>query len=52
MAYSELYLTLATVFRQYDMELHDTTRLNVDPKYDWFAPFPEKYEERIRVLVK
>ena len=52
MGYSELYLTVATVFRRFDMELYDTDRLCVDPKYDYFFPFPERSEERVRVLVK
>ncbi|KAI9728590.1 MAG: hypothetical protein M1834_007618 [Cirrosporium novae-zelandiae] len=52
MAYAELFLALATVFRRFDMELYDTTRVNIDPKYDYFFPVPEETDERIRVLVK
>jgi hypothetical protein len=55
LAYAELYLTLATLFRQFDMELYETDRSCVDPKYDYFAPFPENDDMdsgRVRVLVK
>ena len=54
LAYAELYITLATLFRRFDMELHETDRSCVDPKYDYFAPFPENDDlgsGRVRVLV-
>ncbi len=55
LAYAELYITLATLFRRFDMELHETDRSCVDPKYDYFAPFPENDDlgnGRVRVLIK
>ncbi|KAI1826637.1 cytochrome P450 [Xylaria intraflava] len=55
LAYAELYLALATLFRQFDLELYDTDRTCVDPKYDYFAPFPERHDlnnGRVRLLVK
>ena len=55
LAYAELYLTLATLFRQFDMELFETDRKCVDPYYDYFAPFPENDDlanGRVRLLVK
>ncbi|KAL8738593.1 MAG: hypothetical protein Q9181_000644 [Wetmoreana brouardii] len=55
LAYTELYLTLATLLRRFDMELYQTDRSCVDPKYDYFAPFPENDDlanGRVRVLVK
>ena len=51
MAYAELFLTLATVFRRFNMELYNTTRLNIDPHYDYFFPVPLK-PGRISVMVK
>ncbi|MCJ1403812.1 hypothetical protein MMC11_007035 [Xylographa trunciseda] len=51
MAYAEMFLTLATVFRRFNIELHNTTRLNVDPKFDFFFPVPER-PGRVTVLVK
>lgn len=54
LAYTELYLTLATLFRRFNMKLHETDRSCVDPKYDYFAPFPENNDlgsGRVRVLV-
>lgn len=55
LAYSEIYLCLATLLRRFDLELYETDSRCVDPKYDYFAPFPEKNdlsEERVRLLVK
>jgi len=51
MAYAEMFLTLATVFRRFNIELFNTTRLNVDPKFDFFFPVPER-PGRVTVLVK
>jgi hypothetical protein len=36
-----MFLSLAAVFRRFDMELFDTTRKDVDPRYDHFVPAPE-----------
>ncbi|KAB5583157.1 cytochrome P450 [Coniochaeta sp. 2T2.1] len=55
LAYTELYLSLATLFRQFDLELYETDRTCVDPKYDYFAPFPEKHDlsnGRLRFVVQ
>ena len=51
MAYAEMYLTLATVFRRFDMDLYETTRRHIDPHFDYFFPVPE-LPGRITVLVK
>ncbi|KAI0124105.1 cytochrome P450 [Xylariales sp. AK1849] len=55
LAYAELYLCLATLFRRFNLELYETDRSCVDPKYDYFAPFPKKHDlsnERLRLLVQ
>jgi cytochrome P450 len=51
LAYAELYITLATMFGQFDLELYDTTRKEVDPKTDYFVPKPDSLKG-VRVLVK
>ena len=51
MAYAEMFLTLATVFRRFEMQLYDTTRLHIDPRFDYFFPVPE-LPGRIHLLVK
>ena len=30
LAYAEIYVTLATIFRRFDLELYETTREDVD----------------------
>lgn len=52
LAYAELYLMLATMFRQFRFELYETTRKAVDPKIDYFVPKPEHGTMGVRVLVK
>lgn len=53
LAKAELYLTLATLFRRYDMELFDTVReRDVDIYYDGFLPQPSPQSKGVRVLFK
>jgi len=53
LARAELYLTLATVFRRYDMELFETTReRDVDLKHDMFLPQPSYESQGMRVIFK
>lgn len=52
LAYAELYITLATIFRQFRFTLYETTRRDVDPKLDYFIPKPEHGSLGVRVLVK
>lgn len=40
------------MFGQFDLELYETTRRNVEPKVDYFVPKPEKGAEGVRLLVK
>ncbi|TVY90608.1 Cyrochrome P450 monooxygenase, partial [Lachnellula willkommii] len=51
LAKAELYLTLATVFRRYKVELFDTVReRDVDLKHDNFLPFPSHKSRGIRAI--
>ncbi|KAI4222459.1 MAG: hypothetical protein LQ349_007625 [Xanthoria aureola] len=51
--HAELYLTLATVFRQYGeaMMLWETVRKDVEPARDFFVPAPEPGGNGLRVTV-
>ncbi|KAL8724913.1 MAG: hypothetical protein Q9181_006622 [Wetmoreana brouardii] len=50
LAYAELYLTLATVFRTFDLQLYETTLRDVEPARD-FIPAPESGGNGLRVTV-
>ena len=52
LAYAELYLALAAVFGQFELELYQTTRKDVDPVIDYFIPKPEVGSNGVRVLVR
>ena len=65
LAYSELYMILAGVFRRYELDngtgkqtgptlaLHDTTfERDVDVKYDCLVPFPTKGSKGVQVKVR
>ena len=52
LAKAELYLTLATVFYRFDMELFETTRADIDPSRDYFAPGLKGESKGVRELVK
>jgi len=52
LAYAELYLPLATVFREFDLELYETTREDVDIVHDFFDGSPRLDSKGVRVLVK
>lgn len=52
LAYEELYLATAGVFRRVDMELYETDYSDVEIKYDNFTPKTRLDSKGIRVLVK
>ncbi|KAI9823703.1 MAG: hypothetical protein M1819_001147 [Sarea resinae] len=52
LGYAELYLTMAAIYRNFDLRLYDTTREDVEPKHDFFVPVPELDTKGVRVLVK
>ncbi|RDW77525.1 hypothetical protein BP6252_05578 [Coleophoma cylindrospora] len=51
LAWAELYLAAAVVFRKFDMELYETTRADVDIARDCFVPQPKKGSQGIRVKI-
>jgi hypothetical protein len=53
LAKAELFLSLATIFRQYDMELFGTIfERDVKLKHDMFLPRPSDEGRGMRVLYK
>jgi cytochrome P450 len=52
LAYAEMYLTLATVFRRFDLELFETTRADVDLAHDFFNACPRLDSKGVRVMAK
>ncbi|KAF2160316.1 hypothetical protein M409DRAFT_70493 [Zasmidium cellare ATCC 36951] len=53
LATAELYLTLAAVFRRFNLELFETTREDdIDMAREYMIPFPKKGSQGLRVLVK
>jgi hypothetical protein len=62
MAYAQLYLVVAGIFRRYGspgyrgprgyFELYETTPTDVELQYDLFVPFPKKGSKGVRVLVR
>jgi cytochrome P450 len=51
LAWAELYLATALVFRRFDMELFETTRRDVDVARDCFVSAPEKGSKGVRIKV-
>jgi hypothetical protein len=49
LAYAELYLALAGVFRNFHFELHDTDESNVALAHDFFLPSPKLDSKGVRV---
>ncbi|MCJ1391701.1 hypothetical protein MMC18_004566 [Xylographa bjoerkii] len=52
LAYAELYLTLAAVFRRFDMELYETTEEDVKVVHDFIFGAPRLDSKGVRVVVK
>ncbi|KAK4862118.1 hypothetical protein LT330_003256 [Penicillium expansum] len=52
LAYAELYLTVATLFRQIDMELYDTSDDDCGFSRDCFIPAPKRGSNGVRVIIK
>ena len=51
MAYAELYLTIARVFRRFELELFETTIEDIKMKHDFFAPVPRLDSKGVRIRV-
>lgn len=52
LAYAELFLTLAGVFRRFDLDLYETTISDVKIARDAFVPAPKVGSRGVRVMVK
>ncbi|KAI9875070.1 MAG: hypothetical protein M1830_008971 [Pleopsidium flavum] len=52
LAYAELYVTLAAVFRRFDMELFETTKADVDVAHEYHIPQVRQSSKGVRVMVK
>ncbi|PWY90358.1 cytochrome P450 [Aspergillus sclerotioniger CBS 115572] len=52
LAFAELYMAVATLFRKYDMELQDTTVNDVKLHSDMMLPHAKKGSKGVRVVLK
>lgn len=52
LAYAEMYITLATLFRRYEMELYGTGRADVEVAHEYHIPQVRKGSKGVMVLVK
>ena len=51
LAYAELYLTIAKVFRQFELELFETSINDIKMAHDFFSPVPRLDSKGVRVRV-
>ena len=51
LAYAEIFIALATLFRRFDMKLVDTTIADATCCRDMFIPRPAKSSKGVQVLV-
>ncbi|RVX68772.1 hypothetical protein B0A52_07658 [Exophiala mesophila] len=52
LAYAELYLTFAAMFRYFEFDLYQTDHSDVDLAHDFFLPFPRLDSQGIRVTAR
>lgn len=52
LAYIEMYLTLAMMFRRYRFELHESSVEDVELGHDFFIPVARLESKGVRVFVK
>jgi cytochrome P450 len=52
LAKAEIYLTLAAVFRRFDLELFNSSRFDIEMKHDLFLPYADYASKGVKVLVK
>lgn len=52
LATAEIYLTLATVFRRFDLELFETTARDAEIAHDFFIPHGHADSKGVRVVFK
>lgn len=51
LAYLELYIVLAQVFRRFSLELYETNASDVELAHDFFLPSPKLDTKGVRVRV-
>jgi hypothetical protein len=51
LAYAELLFSVATVFRNFELELFDTTWDDVEIKHDFFVAAPKQDSNGVRVKI-
>lgn len=51
LAYAELYITIGTIFRRYDMVLFKSTRADVDVAHEFHIPQVKKGSKGVQVLI-
>lgn len=47
-----MYVTIATLFRRFDMELFETTREDIEPAHEFHIPQVKQESKGVRVMVK
>ena len=52
LAYAEMYITVATIFRRFDMQLYETTYADIEPAHEYHIPQVRKESKGVQVLVK
>lgn len=52
LAYMELYVAIATLFRRFEMELFETTRADADFVLDMVVPMPPRNSKGVRAVIK
>lgn len=52
LAIMNLYLTIAAFFHQFDAEIFETTRKDIEIEHDYFSPFPAVDSKGLRVMLK
>lgn len=52
LAYMELYVALATIFRRHELELFETERSDADFVLDVVVPMPRRGSKGVRVVVR
>jgi cytochrome P450 len=52
LAEAEIYLALAALFRNFDFDLYETTRDDIDVAHDFFNPQPRRGSKGLRVIVR
>lgn len=52
LATAEIYLTLRTVFRRFDMQLYETTERDAEIAHDFFIPGSHPDSKGVRIIFK